>query len=215
MSTRWRRAAGLAADSRHGDPDRARARRLRGAAAGRALAAHGLNRRRSPRARRACIEPRPRVGRKVFLLRAASTFGTICRSLRLAGPDPSHRACPVPRRALAPLMTKSLIIAEKPSVAADIARALGGFTRHDDYFESDRLRALVGGRPSARDRHARGRGGQARQVDVRAPAGDPAALRSEADREEREPAEAAAEAHQAQGRRRRSSTPATPAAKAS
>src|SRR5207237_4952307 len=35
-------------------------------------------------------------------------------------------------------MTKSLIIAEKPSVASDIARVLGGFTRHDDYFESDR-----------------------------------------------------------------------------
>ncbi len=35
-------------------------------------------------------------------------------------------------------MSKSLIIAEKPSVAADIARALGGLTRHDDYFESDR-----------------------------------------------------------------------------
>ncbi len=35
-------------------------------------------------------------------------------------------------------MAKSLIIAEKPSVAADIARALGGFTRHADYFESDR-----------------------------------------------------------------------------
>ena len=35
-------------------------------------------------------------------------------------------------------MSKSLIIAEKPSVAADIARALGGFTRHADYFESDR-----------------------------------------------------------------------------
>ena len=33
-------------------------------------------------------------------------------------------------------MSKSLIIAEKPSVAADIARALGGFTRHDDYYES-------------------------------------------------------------------------------
>jgi DNA topoisomerase-3 len=32
---------------------------------------------------------------------------------------------------------KSLIIAEKPSVAADIARALGGFTKHEDYFESD------------------------------------------------------------------------------
>ena len=34
-------------------------------------------------------------------------------------------------------MSKKLIIAEKPSVAADIARALGGFTRHGDYFESD------------------------------------------------------------------------------
>lgn len=34
-------------------------------------------------------------------------------------------------------MSKRLIIAEKPSVAADIARALGGFTKHDDYFESD------------------------------------------------------------------------------
>ena len=34
-------------------------------------------------------------------------------------------------------MSKTLIIAEKPSVAADIARALGGFTRKGDYFESD------------------------------------------------------------------------------
>jgi DNA topoisomerase-3 len=34
-------------------------------------------------------------------------------------------------------MSKTLIIAEKPSVAADIARALGGFTRHADYYESD------------------------------------------------------------------------------
>ncbi len=34
-------------------------------------------------------------------------------------------------------MSKQLIIAEKPSVAQDIARALGGFTRHGDYFESD------------------------------------------------------------------------------
>ena len=41
---------------------------------------------------------------------------------------------------------KSLIIAEKPSVAADIARALGGFARHDDHFESDRyvLSSAVG-----------------------------------------------------------------------
>jgi DNA topoisomerase III len=34
-------------------------------------------------------------------------------------------------------MAKALVIAEKPSVAADIARALGGCKRHDDYFESD------------------------------------------------------------------------------
>ena len=34
-------------------------------------------------------------------------------------------------------MSKSLIIAEKPSVAADIARALGGFTKDTDYFEND------------------------------------------------------------------------------
>jgi DNA topoisomerase-3 len=34
-------------------------------------------------------------------------------------------------------MSKKLIIAEKPSVANDIARALGGFTRHGDYFESE------------------------------------------------------------------------------
>ncbi|MCL2162252.1 MAG: DNA topoisomerase III [Betaproteobacteria bacterium] len=34
-------------------------------------------------------------------------------------------------------MSKQLIIAEKPSVAQDIARALGGFTKEKDYFESD------------------------------------------------------------------------------
>ncbi len=34
-------------------------------------------------------------------------------------------------------MSKKLIIAEKPSVANDIARALGGFTRHGDYYERD------------------------------------------------------------------------------
>ena len=34
-------------------------------------------------------------------------------------------------------MSKKLIIAEKPSVAADISRALGKFTRKGDYFESD------------------------------------------------------------------------------
>jgi DNA topoisomerase-3 len=34
-------------------------------------------------------------------------------------------------------MGKALIIAEKPSVAGDIARALGGFKKHEDYYESD------------------------------------------------------------------------------
>ena len=34
-------------------------------------------------------------------------------------------------------MTKQLIIAEKPSVAQDIAKALGGFTREGDFFESE------------------------------------------------------------------------------
>jgi len=34
-------------------------------------------------------------------------------------------------------MAKKLIIAEKPSVAQDIARALGGFHKEKDYFESD------------------------------------------------------------------------------
>src|SRR3954452_22692462 len=43
-------------------------------------------------------------------------------------------------------MSEKLIIAEKPSVAADIARALGGFTRKGDYFESERyvLSSAVG-----------------------------------------------------------------------
>jgi len=35
-------------------------------------------------------------------------------------------------------MGKALIIAEKPSVAADIAKALGGFTKADDYYENER-----------------------------------------------------------------------------
>ncbi|MDQ9169265.1 DNA topoisomerase III [Oxalobacteraceae bacterium R-40] len=43
-------------------------------------------------------------------------------------------------------MTKALIIAEKPSVANDIAKTLGGFTKHDEYFESDKyvLSSAVG-----------------------------------------------------------------------
>jgi len=43
-------------------------------------------------------------------------------------------------------MDKTLIIAEKPSVALDISRALGGFTRAGDYFESEHyvLAASIG-----------------------------------------------------------------------
>jgi DNA topoisomerase-3 len=43
-------------------------------------------------------------------------------------------------------MTKTLIIAEKPSVAADISRALGGFARQGDHYESERyvLSSAVG-----------------------------------------------------------------------
>ena len=35
------------------------------------------------------------------------------------------------------VMGKALIIAEKPSVASDISKALGKFQKHDDYFEND------------------------------------------------------------------------------
>jgi DNA topoisomerase-3 len=36
-------------------------------------------------------------------------------------------------------MGKALIIAEKPSVANDIAKALGGFKKQEDYYESDKF----------------------------------------------------------------------------
>jgi DNA topoisomerase-3 len=43
-------------------------------------------------------------------------------------------------------MGKALIIAEKPSVAGDIAKALGGFKKSEDYYESDKyvLSSAVG-----------------------------------------------------------------------
>src|SRR6478609_6391277 len=43
-------------------------------------------------------------------------------------------------------MGKALIIAEKPSVASDIAKALGGFKKQEDYYESDKyvLSSAVG-----------------------------------------------------------------------
>src|ERR1043166_3753532 len=43
-------------------------------------------------------------------------------------------------------MGKALIIAEKPSVATDIARALGGFKKSEDFYESEKyvLSSAVG-----------------------------------------------------------------------
>src|ERR1051325_9387782 len=43
-------------------------------------------------------------------------------------------------------MGKALIIAEKPSVASDISKALGGFKKQEDYYESDQyiLSSAVG-----------------------------------------------------------------------
>src|SRR5881397_3848126 len=35
-------------------------------------------------------------------------------------------------------MSKTLVIAEKPSVASDLARALGGFKKQDDHFENEK-----------------------------------------------------------------------------
>ena len=46
-------------------------------------------------------------------------------------------------------MGKTLIIAEKPSVAGDIAKALGGFAKVGDYQESDRYVVVLRRRPSA------------------------------------------------------------------
>src|SRR6266566_1058728 len=65
------------------------------------------------------------------------------RSLLIIHPlSPGARICPN----IGYRMAKRLIIAEKPSVAADIARALGGLARHDEYFEGDRdvLSSAVG-----------------------------------------------------------------------
>ena len=82
--------------------------------------------------------------------RSASSLLAPCRGAAYDWPPRQ----PLPRSAKAvptkqsdpSLMTKALIIAEKPSVAADIARALGGFTRDGDYFESDQyvLSSAVG-----------------------------------------------------------------------
>src|SRR5262249_9170757 len=71
----------------------------------------------------------------------ALAWAFLARSRALAYHPPSFR-----QPSTHGLMAKQLIIAEKPSVAVDVSRALGGFARHDDYFESDRyvLSSAVG-----------------------------------------------------------------------
>ena len=103
-------------------------------------------------------------------------------------------------------MSKTLIIAEKPSVAQDIVRALtpqvGKFDKHDDHFENEQPRRHQRGGPPGRDQGARGIRRQARQVELRQPAGDPAALRPGADRQGQVAPERGGQAGQAQGRDR-------------
>ncbi|MBI1394433.1 MAG: DNA topoisomerase III [Betaproteobacteria bacterium] len=53
--------------------------------------------------------------------------------------SPSRKSTDKSDSAVLDEASKRLIITEKPSVAADVARALGGFTRHGDYFESDQF----------------------------------------------------------------------------
>ena len=112
-------------------------------------------------------------------------------------------------------LPKHLIIAEKPSVAADIARTLGGFTRHADYFESDRyvLSSAVGhlleiGMPEDEE-VKRGKWTFAHLPAI------PSKFALKPIEKNEARLKTLAAAHQAQGRRSASSTPATRAAKAS
>jgi DNA topoisomerase-3 len=61
---------------------------------------------------------------------------------RARSPDCRDAVPAAPGESKKETMTKSLIIAEKPSVAQDIVRALtpvaGRFDKHDEYFESER-----------------------------------------------------------------------------
>ena len=73
-------------------------------------------------------------------------------------------------------MGKTLIIAEKPSVAGDIARVLGGFKKTDDFYESDRyvLSSAVGHLLELTPPEGRGSGQG--QMGFQEPAGHPRSL---------------------------------------
>jgi DNA topoisomerase-3 len=97
-------------------------------------------------------------------------------------------------------MGKTLIIAEKPSVASDIAKALGKFQKQDDYFENDdyvissavgHLLTIV---PPEGVEAVRGKW-TFKCLPVIPPHFD-----LQAHREERKPPQGARQAHQAQGR---------------
>jgi len=68
---------------------------------------------------------------------AAKTLAKKSPRAAPAIPAPAARAARTSRAASGSASGKQLIIAEKPSVANDIARVLGGFKKQGDYFESD------------------------------------------------------------------------------
>ncbi len=71
--------------------------------------------------------------------RVASTDGAsvVAAPVRATAVKTASKSAKKRTAAVSDSASKRLIIAEKPSVANDIARALGGFTRHGDYYESD------------------------------------------------------------------------------
>ena len=61
-------------------------------------------------------------------------------SIRRRGPHPLTLSDPFDGESFS--MAQTLVIAEKPSVAGDIARALGGFKKDGDFWVSDGM--LIG-----------------------------------------------------------------------
>src|SRR5690606_21443146 len=80
---------------------------------------------------------RPRPGPSAAAARPTAGLRRIPADTYDWRPFERHRRPDRPAARPGTSMSKALIIAEKPSVAADIARALGGFARQGDYFESD------------------------------------------------------------------------------
>ena len=103
------------------------------------------------------------------------------------------------------VLNKTLVIAEKPSVAQDIVRALtpvaGKFEKHEEHFESDNyvVTSAVGHLVEIQAPEELRR--ETRQVELCPSAGDPAALRPQACRQDQDPPERRGQAGQAQGRR--------------